>query len=309
MLNKTGKIYTTDSVMYSGTLRYQDMDIPFKANTYAEYEYNGKKYIRFVSTSNSLRDVLSNGKNIQRNKVYWIEVEPIKWLIDEKTGLALSKKVVFAGLQFDKKNNYAGIFENSDIKRFMDVFFSREMIEDRFSYVNRRLDEIEDNFRVKKQLRSCIYRFIKDDLFDALNENDDKRDSFISYMNIIFDSDTYYEMYSKLKLLKRAIFTFDIGYEKGALKLLKEISSDKHKERIDGKIIAFPTGCINRIEKPKKTIDRTKVLYSRIDNSFDDSCLDSIHDEAASLKDLCDKVNYYKLGKVDKRKVKSLFSK
>ena len=45
-MKTTGKSYTTDSV------RYQDSDTPFQARTHTEYEYNGKKYIRFVGDSN-----------------------------------------------------------------------------------------------------------------------------------------------------------------------------------------------------------------------------------------------------------------
>lgn len=311
-LNKTGKIYTTDSVKYEDAFRYQDMDIPFKANTYVEYEYNGKKYIRFVSNSNSWGEVLSDGRKIQDKEIYWVEVEPIKWLIDEKKGLALSKKVVFAGVQFDRKSKYNGSFEKSDIKRFMDSFFSKEIREDRFTYVNRKLDEIEENTDIKSNLRLIIYEFIKADLFDELNEKDNKKDSFISYMNVVFDSDTYYEMHSKLKLLKRAVFTYGIGNKTGALKLLKEIDSDKHKEIFNGERVSYTDKmnlCMNIVEKPKRVIDRMKKLYSRIDNNFDIDHLDSIHDDATTLKDLCNKINYYKLGKSVKRKVKSIFAK
>ena len=42
-INQTGKSYTTDSVSY------EDTDIPFQARTHIEYEYNGRKYIRFVA--------------------------------------------------------------------------------------------------------------------------------------------------------------------------------------------------------------------------------------------------------------------
>ena len=55
-MKTTGKSYTTDSV------RYQDSDTPFQARTHTEYEYNGKKYIRFVGDSNCSGEVLSDGR-------------------------------------------------------------------------------------------------------------------------------------------------------------------------------------------------------------------------------------------------------
>ena len=72
-------------------------------NSYLEYEYNGKKYIRFVGDSNCSGETLSNGRVVRKGVPYWVEVEPIKWIIDEKADVALSKKILFAGVIFDDK--------------------------------------------------------------------------------------------------------------------------------------------------------------------------------------------------------------
>ena len=120
-INQTGKSYTTDSVSY------QDTDTPFQARTHIEYEYNGRKYIRFVGDSNCSGEILSDGRRIQNGDVYWVEVEPIKWMIDKKTNIALSKKLIFSGVQFNNKSNYQGDFARTDIKEFMDKYFSKEI--------------------------------------------------------------------------------------------------------------------------------------------------------------------------------------
>lgn len=120
-INQTNKKYTTDSV------RYEDIDTPFKARTHIEYEYNGKKYIRFVADSNRKGEILSDGRTIQEGSPYWVEVEPIKWMIDKKTNIALSKKLIFSGVQFNNKRNYQGDFARTDIKEFMDKYFSKEI--------------------------------------------------------------------------------------------------------------------------------------------------------------------------------------
>ena len=120
-MKTTGKSYTTDSV------RYQDSDTPFQARTHTEYEYNGKKYIRFVGDSNCSGEVLSDGRMIKEGEVYWVEVEPIKWMIDERTNIALSKKLIFSGVQFNRRRNYKGDFNRTDIKEFMDRHFSKDI--------------------------------------------------------------------------------------------------------------------------------------------------------------------------------------
>ena len=121
-INQTGKSYTTDSVSYL------DTDTPFQARTHIEYEYNGKKYIRFVGDSNCSGQVLSDGRTIQNGDVYWLEVEPIKWMIDKRTNIALSKKIIFSGVQFYRERNYKGDFNRTDIKKFMDEYFSKDII-------------------------------------------------------------------------------------------------------------------------------------------------------------------------------------
>jgi len=122
-LKKTGKSYTTDSVSC------QDLNTPFQARTHIEYEYNGKKYIRFIADSNSEGQVLSNGNVVKIiGDVCWIEVLPIKWLVDEKANIALSKKILFSGIQFSKSIEYDGDFYKTDIKEFMDKYFSKEII-------------------------------------------------------------------------------------------------------------------------------------------------------------------------------------
>ena len=124
-LGTTGKNYTTDSV------RYQDTDTSFRARTYTEYEYNGSKYIRFVGDLNCEGEVLSDGRTIETGQAYWVRVEPITWLVDERANIALSKKLIFSGVQFKNRRDYKGDFDRTDIKQFMDNYFSKEIVSDR----------------------------------------------------------------------------------------------------------------------------------------------------------------------------------
>ena len=121
-MKETGKSYTTDSVSC------QDRDIPFQARTHTEYEYKGRKYIRFVADSNCEGEVLSDGRMIRYGNPYWVRVEPIKWMIDEKEDIAISKKLIFSGVQFNRISNYRVDFNKTDIKEFMDKYFSKDIM-------------------------------------------------------------------------------------------------------------------------------------------------------------------------------------
>ena len=124
-LRTTGKNYTTDSV------RLRDYDTNFRARAHTEYEYNGSKYIRFVGDSNCDGFVLSDGRTIQSGNTYWVRVEPITWLVDERANIALSKKLIFSGVQFKNLRDYKGDFDRTNIKQFMDNYFSKEIVTDR----------------------------------------------------------------------------------------------------------------------------------------------------------------------------------
>ena len=124
-LKTTGKEYTTY------LLRYQEINSEFKVRTYSEYEYKGNKYIRFVSTFKCAGELMSDGRTIQSGNIYWVRVEPIIWLVDLNADIALSKKIIFSGVQFKSERNYKGNFEETDIKQFMDKYFSKEIVSDK----------------------------------------------------------------------------------------------------------------------------------------------------------------------------------
>lgn len=124
-IKKTGKTYTTDS------RKYNALSEKFSAQIIEEYSFDdGKKYVRVKA--NSFYDgnefMLSNGEKYKDGDYVWVEVQPIKWLIDEKSDIALSEKLLFAGVQFNHERNYKGDFRTTDIKKFMDRYFSKDII-------------------------------------------------------------------------------------------------------------------------------------------------------------------------------------
>ena len=120
-IRKTGKTYTTDSVVYD------DYDRSFEPRKHEEFEYKGRRYIRIVGDYNGEDFKLSDGRIIVYGEPYWVAVEPIKWLVDERANIALSKKIIFSGVQFKKIRDYKGDFNRTDIKQFMDNYFSKDI--------------------------------------------------------------------------------------------------------------------------------------------------------------------------------------
>jgi len=123
-LSKTRNSYTTDST------RYTEYKTPFKSQTNQEYQYNGKRYVRVKANSyyDGRNFTLSNGEQYKDGDNVWIEVQPVKWLVDEKEKIMLTDKLIFSGVQFNHTRDYhTKDFDKTDIKTFMDRYLSRDL--------------------------------------------------------------------------------------------------------------------------------------------------------------------------------------
>ena len=125
-IRKTGNGYTTDSRPYDA---YDDS---FLAQRHEEYEYNGKRYVRVEA--NSYYDgndfTLSNGEDYWDGDSVWVEVAPVKWLVDERAKMMITEKLIFAGVQFNKERNYhTRDFDKTNIKTFMDRYLARDLVQ------------------------------------------------------------------------------------------------------------------------------------------------------------------------------------
>lgn len=139
-LYKKGYLKATYNTFTTDSRKCEECDKDFLAQSLKEYEYEGKRYVRII-VSNSFKNeiCLSNGINYKRGDAVWIEVSPVKWLVDEKEDIMLSEKVLFAGVQFvglyfngnevKSRINYKSDFNSTDIKKFMDMYFSKELIQ------------------------------------------------------------------------------------------------------------------------------------------------------------------------------------
>ncbi len=127
-ISKTRNSYTTDSRRYNA---YNEKFVP---KQHEEYEYNGKRYVRVEANSDfgSNTFTLSNGENYRDGDNVWVEVSPVKWLVDERAKVMITDKLIFSGVQFNHTRNYhTRDFDRTDIKTFMDRYLSRDLVQSR----------------------------------------------------------------------------------------------------------------------------------------------------------------------------------
>lgn len=177
-LKKTGKKYTTDGI------KLDAYDTSFRASEFVEYEYNGRKYIRFVGDKNCVGKELSNRRKVRLNKSYWIEVKPIKLLVDIKNDIALCEKIVFAGVQFDQPNKEKEEFENSNIYNFMNTYFVKDIIP---AKLNNQIQTVEVKSEEEKLLILIKNEFKT--INDKINQINDLsiKQTFSDQLRNIFD--------------------------------------------------------------------------------------------------------------------------
>ena len=119
-LKTTGKTYTFDSVELDAR------DTGFTPRNCAEYMLKGKKYVRIEGIPRGCNSIMSDGTEVEKGKAYWFEVQPIEWLMDPK-GTWVSRQALFAGIQFDTKNEYNGNFANTTMYNYLQKHFAKEM--------------------------------------------------------------------------------------------------------------------------------------------------------------------------------------
>lgn len=125
-LAKTGKTYTR-SIQIEGqsTLQIQE-----------EFRYSSSRYIRVQAEAYSSNWFqLSNGGNYHnRYKYYpsgdyvWIEIKPIRWLVDKKNDIAITDKLLFAGIEFNDMEKNEKDFKKTNIHRYLNTYFAKEII-------------------------------------------------------------------------------------------------------------------------------------------------------------------------------------
>ena len=98
--------FLNNNISVTGNIHHFDFD--GNITTTEVYEFNGKKFVfvkaNFYRNRNSYK--LSNEKIYKNGSYVWIEVKPIKWLIDKKSNLMIMEKILFEGVSFEDANDF-----------------------------------------------------------------------------------------------------------------------------------------------------------------------------------------------------------
>ena len=148
-MSKTGRSYTFDSI------KDYDDNTGFKPVTYEEYEYQGNKYIRIKANSSNFGFhifMLSNGACYRNDDYVWVEVAPVKWLIDDENNQLISKKGLVSGIRFlDRKINYKGDFDRTEMKEYLDKYMVKDLFQSvDFEYLQDMEYSIDKSENIKK---------------------------------------------------------------------------------------------------------------------------------------------------------------
>ncbi len=136
-LKKTTNKYTINSK------KFDDYNGNFSKTELDEFEYEGSRYVRVKTNScfKGKKFKLSNGIEYKDGDLVWIEVSPIKWLVDEKDKIMISDKLLFAGIRYDSYLHFDKDFDKTDIKIYIDNYFSKEIIGERTYKFYKDLDD------------------------------------------------------------------------------------------------------------------------------------------------------------------------
>ena len=122
VLRRTGKTYTTDS------RRWNANSERFSPVQHEEFEYNGKRYVRVKSNDTDENFKLSNGVTVHPGMYVWLEVTPIKWIVDDRAKMLVSKTLLASGIRFCNDRQYNGDFKNTEMYQYLNTYFARDMV-------------------------------------------------------------------------------------------------------------------------------------------------------------------------------------
>ncbi len=99
----------------------------YKLQSFPVYEKDGKSYIRIKVTNRGSGTLLSSGKTKSKGKAYWVEIQPIEWLVDN-SGAWIAKKALFSGMGVNHDTySFNDDFDETDMKKYLMNTFAKEM--------------------------------------------------------------------------------------------------------------------------------------------------------------------------------------
>ncbi len=163
------KEFNSNSLDKSGK-QYTAFDNDMNKIKYDEYLYKNKKYVRIVGYEPSNEGYLSNGKLFEVNVPYWIEVEPIKFIVDTVKNIVISDKIILSSVPIASSYDDTKDFENTFLSKYLNEIFINEIIPSKCNFLDKR-KILEDNKKyLLQEKRKMINSYICSKCIDALSE-------------------------------------------------------------------------------------------------------------------------------------------
>ena len=92
-----------------------------------EYIYENEYYVRVINRSHSAPATLNDGRKVKNGDFVWLEVSPVKWLVDKVSNLLISEYLLFSNISYSYAKNDKDNFEKTGIKWYLDNIWSKEL--------------------------------------------------------------------------------------------------------------------------------------------------------------------------------------
>jgi len=95
------------------------------------FECDGQEYIRIFAQPANKSCILSDRRYAEYGEIYWVKVEPIRWLVEPESNLLISEKGLLSGIPFTTEKEYNGDFAKTLLCRYLNTYFIHEIIDTR----------------------------------------------------------------------------------------------------------------------------------------------------------------------------------
>lgn len=190
-LNKTGKIYKTDT------------------KSFEEYKHHGNRFIRIELEKDLYVKKLNDGTEIKKGNIYWLNVEPIEWFIDRENDKVIPSRGIVSDIKFDNNPHYYGKFEDTNINKYLNERFIKEIIpvkleEEKVTKNMTMSDIFNYNYKNAKNLSKKEKQSIMLELINTNDVNTESARNFAKQMG-----DEYLKIFDALKQNETTNFVLD----------------------------------------------------------------------------------------------------
>lgn len=102
-------------------------DKAFSPLAIPEYIHENKYYVRVMNRSHTFA-TLNGGREVKNNDFVWLEVSPVKWLVDKESNLLISEYLLFSNISYSYAKDDKDNFEKTGIKWYLDNIWSKELM-------------------------------------------------------------------------------------------------------------------------------------------------------------------------------------